>query len=146
MKVIFIKDLKGQGKKNEIKEVKDGYAQNYLIKNGYALIASPTNLEKLQIKLADEKETDNLNKSQAVSLKEELEKKVFTFKVKTGANDQVFGSVTTKQINDELNKNGYKFDKRDITIDNPLSSLGFHNVRISLYKNIEATIKVSLVK
>ena len=98
MEVIFIKDLKNQGKKGQIKNVKDGYAENFLIKNGYAVKKTKENLSKLNHEIAKkEKETEE-NTKEALKLKDELEKVVLEFKVKTGEGDRVFGSISPKQI------------------------------------------------
>ena len=146
MKVIFIKDLKNQGKKGEIKEVKDGYAQNYLIKNGYAIKVTEKNMENYEKEKQAEKAIFESNKDEALKLKEKLEKTPILFKVKTGEQDRVFGSISAKQIKDELHKKGFKIDKRQIELTGSLASLGFHNVRINLFKEVVATIKVQLVK
>ena len=146
MKVIFINDLKKQGKKGEIKEVKDGYAQNYLIKNGYAIKVTEKNMENYEKEKQEEQAIFESNKEEALQLKEKLEKTPILFKVKTGEHDRVFGSVSAKQIKDELHKKGFKIDKRQIELAGSLSSLGFHNVKINLFKDVIATIKVQLVK
>lgn len=146
MEVIFIKDLKNQGKKGQIKEVKDGYAQNFLIKNGYAVAKTKENLAKLQAEQARKTATDQENKKQAENLKIELDKTILEFKVKTGEGDRVFGSISVKQIKDELQKKNFKIEKSQIDIINTISSLGFHNVKINLYPGVEATIKIHLVK
>lgn len=146
MKVIFIKDLKGQGKKGEIKTVKDGYGMNYLIKNGYAVMATDGNL-KHQATL-DQKRQDEESAliKKCEELKSKIEKVVLKFKVKTGAGDKVFGSISSKQIVTELEKKGYKIDKKTIKNDSELSCLGFHDVKIELHKKVIATIKVELIK
>ncbi len=146
MEVIFLKDVKNQGKKGQIKNVKDGYAQNYLIKNGYAIKKTKETLSKLSHEQAKKAQEDENNKNKAQLLKEKLSKVVLEFKVKTGAGDKVFGSVTTKQIKEELDKLGYKIEKNTIEISNPISSLGFHTIKINLYPNIIAEIKVHLIK
>ena len=128
MKVIFLKDLKGQGKKNEIKEVADGYGQNFLIKKGYAILATPANIKDMQ------------------SLKQKLEKEKFIFKAKTGKQDMMFGTISVKQIKKELDNKGYQIDKKQIKLDTPITSLGIHNVKIELHKKVEATIKIQVVK
>ena len=107
MEVIFIKDLKNQGKKGQIKNVKDGYAENFL---------------------------------------EKLSKVTLEFKVKTGEGDKVFGSISVKQIKDELAKEGIKIEKNQIEIPSPITSLGFHNIDINLYPEIIAQIKVHVIK
>lgn len=146
MEVIFIKDLKNQGKKGQIKEVKDGYAQNYLIKNGYAVVKTKENLTKLQAEQAKKVASDQENKEQALKLKEQIDKIIIEFKVKTGEADRVFGSISVKQIKDELAKMNFNIEKSQIELTNPIASLGFHNVQIKLYPGIEATIKVHLIK
>ena len=141
MKVIFIKDLKGQGKKKDIKEVSDGYAMNYLIKNGYAVKYTKTSNKILNNEIKNEKELFELNTKNANIIKEEV-----TFIVKSGTNNKIFGSISTKQIIDELNKLGYSnIDKRKIFIDNPITSLGTHIVKIELFKDVIANIKIKVI-
>ncbi len=146
MQVIFIKDLKKQGKKGEIKTVKDGYAENFLIKNGYAIPVNDRNLKALEREKKNEKDLDEKNTEEAKILKEKLEKETLEFKVRTGEGDKVFGSVSVKQIKDELSKKKYKIDKNQIIIDSPISSLGFHYITIELYQKITAKVKVHVIK
>lgn len=146
MKVIFLKDLKGQGKKDEIKEVKDGYAENFLIKNGYAIKYTSRSKEILdiQIETRNENEKELINKCNKI--KDKMEKLTYTFKVKTGKEDKVFGTVSTKQIEEELAKNGFKVDKKKISTESSLSSLGFHKVKVELHPKVIANINVKLEK
>lgn len=144
MEVIFIKDLKNQGKKGEIKNVKDGYAQNFLFKNKYAVPKTKTGLEILKKEEQQRQKEDELQRQNAKILKEKLEKEKIKFQVKTGEHDKVFGSISAKQIKEKLKE--YKIEKNQILLDHSLSSLGFHNVKILLYKEIIATIKVELTK
>lgn len=146
MEVIFIKDLKNQGKKGQIKNVKDGYAENFLIKNGYAVIKNKENLAKLNREQANKAAQDAENKKKAEELKKQLDKVVLDFKVKTGEGDKVFGSISVKQIKDGLTQQNYKIDKSQIEIINQIASLGFHNVNINLYPGIVATIKIHVIK
>ena len=145
MEVIFIKDLKNQGKKGEIKEVKDGYAKNCLIKNGYAVMKNETSLKELKRNLNNEKKLDEENRIKANKLKESLEKETYKFKVKTGTSDKVFGSVSIKQIKEKLDEK-YDISKNQIMLDSPLTSLGYHKVCINLYKDINAIINIELTK
>ena len=145
MEVIFIKDLKNQGKKGQIKNVKDGYGTNFLIKNGYAVLKNKENLAKLERDNAKKEELNLEKKKEATILKEKLDKVVLEFKVKTGKDDKVFGSVTPKQIKDSLKEQGYEVEKNQIENTSP-AVLGFHNIDIDLYPGIKATIKVHLVK
>lgn len=145
MKVIFIKDLKGQGKKGEIKEVKDGYAINFLIKKGYAVKETKESVKILERDNQKEKALDEENKIKAEKIKKDLESKTYKFKVKTGEHDKVFGSISAKQIKEELDSK-YNIDKKQIKILNPIQSLGFHEVEIDLYKEIKAKIKIEVIK
>ncbi len=146
MKVIFVKDLKGQGKKGQIKEVKDGYAMNYLIKNGYCVEATTGNIKHQETldRLKNEEEKEQVKISNEV--KSNLEKLTLIFKVKTGKEDRVFGNVSSKQIATELLNKGYKIDKKNIKLDHELSSLGTHEINIELHKQVTAKLKVQLVK
>lgn len=146
MEVIFIKDLKNQGKKGEIKKVKDGYAENFLISKGYAIKATKENLEKLNQDKAKALKEDENKRAEAKEVKKNLEKITLTFKVKTGNNDKVFGSISLKQIKDELKKANYNFEKQQIKLLDSMSTLGFHNIEITIYKNITAKVKVHLIK
>lgn len=146
MEVIFIKDLKNQGKKGQVKNVKDGYAENFLIKQGYAIMKNKENMARLEAEKRNKEVQDLENKKLAESIKKDLDKLVIEFKVKTGDGDRVFGSISVKQIKDELQKKNYKIDKSQIEIVSPIAALGFHNVDIKLYPGITATIKVHLIK
>lgn len=146
MRVIFRQDVKGVGKKDDIKEVKDGYAINFLIKKNLAVVANQENLDNLKKEKAIRKENHDKAKKEAMEEKAKLEKLVLTFKVKTGEGDRVFGSVSQKQIKEELKNNGYNIDKNQIKLQDSLSSLGFHKIEIELYKEVSAIVKVHLVK
>ncbi len=145
MRVIFIKDLKNQGKKGEIKEVKDGYAKNFLIKNGYAIKETKESLKKLERDKQKQKELDSQKKAEALKIKQELESQTYKFTVKTGKEDKVFGSISVKQIKDKIN-DLYHLDKTQINLEKPIQTLGFHEVEINLYKDIKAIIKVEVTK
>ena len=146
MEVIFIKDLKNQGKKGQIKKVKDGYAENFLIKNGYAVIKNKENMTKLEKEQQAKAANDAKNKKEAEELKKELDKLVLDFQVKTGEGDKVFGSVSIKQIKEALSKAGYKIEKSQIELTTAMASLGYHRVDINLYPGVKATIKAHIIK
>ena len=144
MRVIFLKDVKGQGKKDEIKEVKDGYAMNFLIKKGYATKADETGLKNL----SREQETRKLEESLLVkdmeSLKGKIEKVTLTFKVKTGKEERMFGQISVKQIKEELQKKGFNIDKTKIKLDHPIMSIGCHEIDINLHKEVVAKLKIQV--
>jgi len=146
MKVIFVQDLKKVAKKGEVKDVKDGYAKNFLIKNKYAVPLTDGNIKNLKEQRKQEEEHDEALRNEAKKTKSELEKMELVFKVKTGEQDRVFGSISSKQIKEELAKKGYKVDKKQLSNMEPIQSLGYHKVEIGLYKDIKAEIKVNLTK
>lgn len=145
MKVIFIKDLKKQGKVNEIKEVSDGYAMNFLIKNGYAVKYTKTssNILKEDIK-RKEKEVEIAIKN-ANELKKKIEKINLEFFVSSNQG-KVFGSISSKQISEALLKKGVSVDKKMISSSSALSSLGTHLVDIQLHKKVKAELRVTLIQ
>ena len=145
MKVIFIKDLKKQGKVNEIKEVSDGYAINFLIKNGYAVKYTKTSSNRLNTEISNAKIEEEKQIKEANKIKEKIEKELLTFNVKSN-NGKVFGSISNKQLEEKLKELGYNIDKKQIKIINPLSTLGVHEVSVDLYnKKVEAKIRVELI-
>lgn len=146
MKVIFLKDLKGQGKKGEIKEVKDGYGMNYLIKNGYAVKATETGVFRLKKENSEKALEENLLIKDMEVIKQKLEKEKIVFKAKTGAQDQMFGTISVKQIKEKLSELGYKIKKQDIHLEFPISTIGFHEVEIELHKKVIAKIKIEIKK
>lgn len=146
MKVIFLKDVKGQGKKDEIKEVTDGYAMNYLIKKGLAVRATEANLQHLNRSLSEAALEENLKIRDMKDLKQELEKQTITFPVQTGEQDRMFGQISNKQIQKELQKLGYKIEKTAILLEHPIMNLGIHNIEIVLHKEVKATLKINVIK
>ena len=145
MKVIFIKDLKKQGKVNEIKEVSDGYALNFLIKNGYAVKYTKTSSDRLNKDLEDIQIKEEKEIEIAKELKEKIAKEHLKFGVKCN-NCKVFGSISSKQIADELEKRGISIQKKKIKIDEQISTLGHHLVNVELHKKVIGGIDVELVE
>ncbi|TFB21126.1 50S ribosomal protein L9 [Filobacillus milosensis] len=143
MKVIFTKDVKGKGKKGEVKNVSEGYARNYLLKNNLAVEATKGNLKQLEgeEKKAKEKENEILN--DAKILKDRLEDLTVELRAKSGDGGRLFGSITSKHIADELKKkHDIKIDKRKIELDDPIRTLGFTNVPVKVHPNVTATVRV----
>ncbi len=145
MKVIFIKDLKKQGRINDIKEVSDGYATNFLIKNGYAVKYTKTSSNILDKDVKAKQKEDERNTSDALKVKKQLESIILEFKV-TSNHGKMFGSISNKQISDELGKKGFSIDKKNIISDDTLSTLGVHEVEVKLYKKINATLRINLLE
>ena len=141
MKVILLSDVSKVGKKGAIVEVADGYARNFLIRNRLAVQATAKSLEILD----EQKVQAKLNEAQARETAAKLEKIMLQFSVKSGKEGRVFGSVSTKQIAQELErKHVIHIDKRKILDTAPIQSLGVTNVRIELYKDVIGTIRVQV--
>ena len=145
MKVILLSDVKNVGKKGEVVTVADGYGRNFLIKNGLAEIANMKNLASLEIEKQQKAQDLEEQKKQAEELKQEMDQLELTFKVKTGNEGKVFGSVSTKQISEELAKKyNITVDKKKFVDTAALNELGVHKVRIELFKGVISEIKVKL--
>lgn len=145
MKIILLKDVKKQGKSGDILEVKDGYG-NFLISKGDAVVATKVSVNILDKENKEREANELLNIKKCEEVKAKLEKTNVSFKVKTGAQDKVFGSISPKQIVEELNNKGFKIDKTQIKLDTPLSTLGTHIVHVELHKKVIANIKINLEK
>ena len=145
MRIILLEDVKKQGKKDDIITVKDGYGM-YLINSKKAILETKGSAKVLQKQTETRALEESLLISECEETKKKLEKLVIKFKVKTGANDQVFGKIRSKQIADELDIKGFKIDKKKIKIDVPINNLGTTNVKILLHKKVEATLKIELHK
>ena len=145
MKIILIEDVKNVGKKGELKEVADGYARNFLIRNRLAVEAtahSKAILEQQKQNKIDQ-EIEDIKKAEV--LKEKLTTITLVFPVKTGEGGKVFGSISSKQIAEELvKKHQITIDKRKILDNGPFSDLGYSDIRIELHKKVIGTIKIHL--
>ena len=148
MKVIFLQDFNGKGKKGDVKNVADGYAQNFLIKNGLAKEATNASLSTLAgQKKAEEKHNAELL-AQAKELKEFLEKEetVVTIKAKAGEDGRLFGAIPAKQIAEEFNKTfNLSLDRRKFELAAPIRALGFARVPVKLHHDVQATMTVNIV-
>ena len=146
MKVVFLKDVKGKGKKGEVKNVADGYAHNFLIKNGYAVEASNQALSQLEGQKKLEEKNAAAELQAAKDLKDHLATLEVEIKAKSGEGGRLFGSISTKQIASSLEKtHGIKIDKRKMDCDG-IRSLGYTNVPVKLHHDVKATLKVHVVE
>ncbi|MBK4071126.1 50S ribosomal protein L9 [Staphylococcus aureus] len=147
MKVIFTQDVKGKGKKGEVKEVPVGYANNFLLKKNYAVEATPGNLKQLELQKKRAKQERQQEIEDAKALKETLSNIEVEVSAKTGEGGKLFGSVSTKQIAEALKaQHNIKIDKRKMDLPNGIHSLGYTNVPVKLDKEVEGTIRVHTVE
>lgn len=145
MKVILISDIKKQGKKGDILDVKDGYG-NFLIKNHLAVIASSYGVSRLEKENIEKKKKEEKLIDECEKTKKILEKMKIDFNVKTGNQDKVFGKISPKQISEKLKENGYDIDKKQIKLNDSINTLGTHIVQIELHKKVIANLKINLIK
>ena len=146
MKVILLQDVKKQGKKDDIINVSDGYAHNFLFKNNLAVPYTETSKNVLDKQIQKRNDDEDKLVASLNEIKKKLENKEFKFKVKTGKQDQVFGTVSTKHISDELKKLGFDIDKKKIKTTTNIDTLGVHSVLIELHKKVKFNINVVLTK
>lgn len=145
MKVILLKDVKAQGKKGDIIDVSDGYAKNFLIKQGLAQVANTDNLNSLTIKNAAVARQKELEKQAAIKTAEKIKGKEVSLSIKTGESGKIFGSVTAKEIADAFVKNGYKIDKKQIVLKDPIKNVGTFKITVKVYPEISAECFVNVV-
>lgn len=145
MKVILTQDVKKVGKKGEIVNVADGYGKNFLIKNNLAVLATAYGKEVIAKNKEEARLQDLENTKKAEELKATLENMTLEFKLSSGKDGKTFGSVSTKNVAEELlKKYDIKIDKRKFINARPIQALGYTNLKIELYKDVIATIKVHL--
>lgn len=144
MKVILLEDVKKQGKKDDIIDVSDGYANNFLIKNKLAVPYTKTSSNILNNQLEKRAEDEAQLIKECETLKKKLESKDFSFTFKSGKDGKLFGTVSTKQLAEELGRQGFNVDKKCIEMDTKIDSLGVYNIKLNLHKKVVATIKVHI--
>lgn len=147
MKVIFLADVKGQGKKGEIKEVPTGYAQNFLIKKKFAKEATNQAISELRGKQKSQEKAHAEMVAEAESIKAKLaeEATLVEFVEKVGPDGRTFGSITSKKIAEELEKQfGIKVDKRHIQLDHPIRAVGLVDVPVKLYQDVTGVINLRI--
>lgn len=145
MRVILKQDVKKVGKRGDIVDVADGYARNFLIARGLAVAESAGAKKVLEKQQAEAKVLDEQNRQEAKKLADVLAGKTLEFKVKA-KDGKVSGSISTKQIEEELKKQGIVIDKRKIKDNEPLKELGTYDIRVELYKDVIGKIKVKLIE
>ena len=145
MKVILLQDIKSVGKKGQVLDASDGYARNFLLPKKMAVIADAANMNALKTKQEANKYKKDMSMAAAKELKEKMKDFELIFKIKAGDNGKIFGSVTIKDIADELNKKYFvEVDKKKVMLDDAIKNLGTYNVEIKLFEGISGTLKVSV--
>ncbi|KAA0258901.1 50S ribosomal protein L9 [Deferribacter autotrophicus] len=142
MKVIFLKDVKGVAKAGEIKNVKDGYARNFLFKKNLAVEATPANIKKLEERKLQMQEAELQKVNDAKNLAEKLKNITVKLVKKAGENGKLFGAVTAAELEEALKKEGVDIDKKQIELPEPIKNTGTYNVKVNLYKEIKGEFKV----
>ena len=146
MQVVFIKELSGSGKKGEIKEFNDGYARNFLLAKGYAVLATPQMISKLKNEQTQADARKKKEADQALKVKEDFAKRTFTLSVKVGDKGQIFGSVHEKDILLRIKeKMGLELEKSHIVLPKQIKELGEYQFQIKLANGITANSKIKLI-
>ena len=147
MKVILLQDVKGTGKKNQLVNVSDGYARNFLFTKKLAVEATTDNLQKLK----EFNASQDLKKQKEIEAAKELARKIeeiqIIIKAKSGETGKIFGGITSANISEELKKqHNINVDKKKIMLDEPIKLLGNYTVNMKLYEGINAKLKVNVEK
>ncbi len=146
MKVIFLQDVKGQGKKGEIKEVSEGYARNFLLPKGVVQIATDGAKKTLDQQAASAQKKKENEKNEFKALAAKLSEMTVVIKAKAGEGGRLFGAITSKQIAEALELQKISIDKRKIELDDPIRVLGVTKVTVKLYPDVKGTLNVQVVE
>lgn len=147
MEVILLKDVKDVGKKGDIVDVKDGYGRNYLLPRGLATMATDHAVYQRNLKADSQKRLKEEELGEARELAKSIDGKEIEIKVKVGDNGKLFGSVTNKEVSEQMNKQlGYKVDRRKITLKDSIKTVGSYDVPVKVHPKVTATVKVKVVE
>jgi large subunit ribosomal protein L9 len=143
MKVVLLEDLPGKGKTGEIKEVSKGYARNFLLPRGLALVATPMVIKQVESRLEKEKLEEGIDRDKLAELAQQIEGKEIRFRARMGAGERLFGSITAADIAEELSRViGSVIDKKKIDIEKPFRQIGSYEVAVKLASDIKPKITV----
>ncbi len=145
MKVILKDNIEGLGKAGQIINVKDGYARNFLLPRGLALIADEKNMKLLEYQRKKIEEEAKKKLQDAQSIAERMSNITLTLKAKAGEDLKLFGSITPKDIAEALEKEGFNIDKKQINIAEPIKRIGEYEVEVKLASNVSAKVKLNVV-
>ncbi|MCD7810689.1 MAG: 50S ribosomal protein L9 [Ruminococcus sp.] len=147
MKIIFLQDVKGSGKKGEVKNVADGYARNMLIPKGLAVEATPANLTKLEGQKSSAQHKIDMEKQAAAEAAAKVKGKKVVIKAKAGSNDRLFGSVTASHVSEALSEQfDVKVEKKKITLNTEIKGFGSFKAVIKFYNGISEEVDIEVVK
>jgi large subunit ribosomal protein L9 len=144
MRVILVEDVDRLGKKGAVLNVANGYGRNFLIPRKLAVPATEGNLKQVEMRKKKVQVQEAKEEKDAGQIKQELEKLSISILMKAGEGDVLFGSVTSADIADVLEKNGYTIDKRRVELEEPIKRLGTYQVNVRLHKNVIASVKVEV--
>ena len=146
MKVILLEDVKGTGKKGEIKNVSDGYARNFLLGKGLAIEATPENLNRLAGQKASEQHKHDVAVGEAQAQADKLKDQTVTVRAKGGQGGKLFGAVTPGHVAEAITAQfGFAIDKRKITVSSEMKNVGDYNAEAKFFGGVSAKFKVSVV-
>jgi large subunit ribosomal protein L9 len=138
MKIVLLEDVPGKGKAGEIKEVSKGYAKNFLLPRGLALIATPMVMKQVESRLEREKLEESTDREKLVELAQQIEGKEIRLKARMGAGERLFGSITAADVAEELSRSiGSVIDKKKIDIEKPFRQTGSYEVAVKLASDIK---------
>ena len=147
MKVILLQDVKSLGKKNDIVNVSDGYARNFLLKTKKGVEATAANMNNLKLQKANEEKIAKENLEAAKELGGKLETLPVTLKIKAGEGGKLFGAVSSKEIAQAVkDQHGLELDKKKIVLDEPIKELGSHSVKVKLHKDVTVQMMVNVTE
>ena len=144
MKVILLADVKGLGKANDVVEVNDGYARNFLFKKKLAKESSVSNLNEVNLKKGAKAEHERRALDAAKDLKKKLDGQSVSLKMKAGEGGKLYGAVTSQDVSDALKKDGFDIEKKQVVIKDPIKNVGIFGVRIKLHPEVSCEINVNV--
>lgn len=146
MQVILKQDVEKIGQRGDVVEVSRGYVRNFLVPRGLAEVATPTRLEEVQREMAEAEERNRRMEERAEEVAATLNKSVITIEARTGEDERIFGSVTAANIAQAIDRaRGIRLDRRRIKLEEPIKSLGTHQVPVQVHGDVEASVKVIVV-